>query len=99
VELAAEGKAMAAQKEAQGKAEAIKAVADAQAYEIEKALESEDFYLRLKQLELEEKRMEKWDGRYPNYLMNLGESGSFSSLILPLTERGKSLMGTTYQGK
>ena len=88
VELAAEGKAMAAQKEAEGKAEAIKSVADAQAYEIEKALESEDFYLRLKQLELEEKRLEKWDGRYPTNLLSLGGI-DVSSVILPLPEMGK----------
>jgi len=75
---------MAAQKEAEGKAEAIKAVADAQAYEIEKALESEEFYLRLKQLELEEMRLEKWDGHYPTTLMNLGESDSLPNLILPI---------------
>ncbi len=84
VELAAEGKAMAAQKEAEGKAEAIKSVADAQAYEIEQALESEEFYLRLKQLELEEKRLEKWDGRYPTNLMSLGGSDSLPNLILPI---------------
>lgn len=88
VELEAEGKAIAAQKEAEGKAEAIKAIADAQAYEIEKALESEDFYLRLKQVELEEKRMEKWDGRYPMYFMHWGESDSVQSFILPLPGSG-----------
>ena len=84
VELEAESKAMAAQKEAEGKAEAIKAVADANAYEIEMALEREETYLRLKQLELEEKRLEKWDGHYPTTLMNLGKGDSLPNLILPI---------------
>lgn len=89
VELEAQGKAMAAQKEAEGKAEAIKAVAEANAFEIEKALESEELYLRLKQLELEEKRLEKWDGRYPTYLMNLAESEALPNLILPMPTAAK----------
>ena len=86
VEMEAQGKAMAVQKEAEGKAEAIKSVADAKAYEIEKALENQEVYLRLKQLELEEKRTEKWDGRYPTYLMNLGEGEPKPNVILPLPQ-------------
>lgn len=65
VKLEAEGKAEAAKLAAQGEADAIQLVADAKAYEIEKAQENWTQYLALKQLEIEETRLEKWDGNYP----------------------------------
>ncbi|MEO1524914.1 MAG: hypothetical protein AAFX06_05730 [Planctomycetota bacterium] len=65
VKLEAEGKAEAAKLAAQGQADAIQLVADAKAYEIEKAQENWEQYLALKQLEIEETRLEKWDGNYP----------------------------------
>lgn len=66
--LAAEGKAEAVKKEAAGKAEAIRSIADAKSYEMEKAAENHEMYLNLKQLELEGKRLERWDGKYPTYM-------------------------------
>ena len=68
VKLAAEGLAEAAKLKAMGEAEAIQTVADAKAYEIEKAQQNWEQYVSLKQFEIEESRLEKWDGKYPqNY--------------------------------
>jgi len=82
IKLAAEAKAEAERIEAEGRAAAIKAVADAKAYEIEKATQDSKFYLSLKQIEVEMKKLEKWDGRYPQYLMTTGGEGGGSPNML-----------------
>jgi regulator of protease activity HflC (stomatin/prohibitin superfamily) len=78
--LEADGKAKAILAEKKAEADGIKAVADAKAYEITKAKEDLATYLRLKQIELEAKRTEKWDGKFPVYYM--GTAGSTPDLLL-----------------
>lgn len=101
LKLAAEGRAVAAKLEAQGKADAeliraeaegsaIKKVADARAYEATKANEAPETYLRLKGLEAEQQRWKQWDVKYPAYLMQLGTGSTGGPLVqlppLPGTE-------------
>lgn len=100
--LAADGRAAAAKREAQGKleveqvrvdseakarireaegqAEAIKKVADARAYEAQKVSEQPETYLRLRQIETELLRWKQWDGRYPQYVLQMGGGSGPSSL-------------------
>ena len=78
--LEADGKAKAILAERKAEADGIKAVADAKAYEITKAKEDLATYLRLKQIELEAKKTEKWDGKFPTYY--IGSSGSTPDLLL-----------------
>lgn len=77
----AQGKADAAKLQAAGEAEAIKQVADAKAYEIEKATGDLETYLSLKRLELEGKKIEKWVGSYPSYY--IGSMPPESLLTIP----------------
>ena len=105
--LAADGKAMAAKREAQGKmevelvrieseakirireaegqAEAIRRVADARAYEAQKVNEQPETYLRLRMIEAEMLRWKQWDGRYPQYVLQMGNGASSSpfGVMLP----------------
>ena len=100
--LAADGKAMAAKREAQGKlevelvrieseakirireaegqAEAIRRVADARAYEAQKVNEQPETYLRLRMIEAEMLRWKQWDGRYPQYVLQMGGGASPSPI-------------------
>lgn len=73
----AQGAADAAKTKAQGEADAIKTVAEAKAFEIEKAKENLETYLALKRLEVDKLRLEKWDGKFPQWF-----SGSSSPDIL-----------------
>jgi len=74
IKLEAEAAAEAAKIKAEGEANAIKAVADAKEYEIQKATQNTETYIELKRLEVDVKRLEKWDGKYPTYFMSNGES-------------------------
>ena len=65
----AKGKAQAEIEVATAKAKGIEAVADAKAYEISKLAENPEAYMALKTLEIEEKRLETWDGKYPLYML------------------------------
>jgi hypothetical protein len=80
--LEADGKAKAILAERKAEADGIKAVADAKAYEIRKAKEDLATYLRLEQIELEAKRTEKWDGKFPVYFM--GTAGNSPELLLQM---------------
>lgn len=82
MKLEAEAAAEAVRIEAEGEAEGIKLVADAKAYEIEKALENMDFYLELKQLEVEMEKIQRWDGKWPTYFMQMGSSEGGPSIML-----------------
>ncbi len=73
VHLAAEGRASALLTERKAEAAGIQAVADAKAYEIQKAQENRDVYLELKRLELSTKQTERWDGHWPAYFMSSGQ--------------------------
>jgi hypothetical protein len=75
-----EGDAKMRIREAEGQAEALKKNADARAYEAQKASEQPE-YLRLKLLETEVLRWKQWDGRYPQYVLQMG--GSAAAVMLP----------------
>jgi len=64
-------------------AEGIQAIADAKAYEIEQAQKDIDAYLKLKQLEIEMKRLEQWDGKYPIYYLDSGYGGGGLNMFVP----------------
>ncbi len=84
--LAAKSKAEAILAEKEAEAQGIQAVADAKAYEIEKAQQSEEFYLKLKEIEVRAKGLEKWDGKYPVYMMG---SGQGINMLMPIPEPPK----------
>lgn len=69
IQLAAEAEAKSVLTRAKAEADAIKAVADAKAYEIQKAKEDLTTYLSLKRIELETKRLERWNGVFPQYFI------------------------------
>lgn len=79
----AEGKAKAIIVTKQAEADGIKLVADAKVYEIEKAKQDGTVYMSLKKIELDGKMIEKWDGKYPNYLFN-GSGENNMLLQLPV---------------
>jgi regulator of protease activity HflC (stomatin/prohibitin superfamily) len=84
LEAKAKADALLAGKEAE--AQGIQAVADAKAYEIEKAQENKEIYLELKRLEIDRARMEKWDGRYPVYFMGGEAPAMMMSMPAPQFE-------------
>jgi hypothetical protein len=80
----AEGKAAAILMEKKAEASGIKMVADAKAYEMEKAKGDGKTYLALKNLELQKSKIEKWDGKFPTYFM--GQNDPHLLLQVPLTD-------------
>lgn len=90
----AEGEAKIRLVAAEAEADASRKLADAKVYEAQKAAEAPDLYLRLKQLDVETQRLKMWDGRYPNYLVNMG-TGSAGTLLplLPALEGPKTSAG------
>src|SRR6185369_4247223 len=66
---AAQGQANALLQTKEAEAKGIKMVADAKAYEIEKAKQDAATYLTLKTLELKRTELDKWDGKFPVYYM------------------------------
>ena len=64
-------------------ADGIKMVADAKAYEIDKARQSLDTYLKLKQLETARALIEKWNGAYPTYFLSPNGQGPSMLLQVP----------------
>jgi hypothetical protein len=77
----AEAKAAALLTQKKAEAEGIKQVADAKAYEIEKAAENMEMYVALKRLELEKEKVLKWNGSFPAYYM--GQNGLDMLLTVP----------------
>jgi hypothetical protein len=77
----AEAKAAALLTQKRAEAEGIKQVADAKAYEIEKAHENMEMYVALKRLELEKDKLQKWNGSFPTYYM--GQQGLDMLLTVP----------------
>ena len=69
--------------ERQAEADGIKLVADAKQYEAEQAKENLEFYVKLKQLEIEKERAAKWDGKYPVYYFGGGQ-GSAPDLLMTM---------------
>lgn len=81
IQLEADAKAKATLTVLQAEADGIQKIADAKAYEIEKAQENKEIYLELKKLENVKAGLDKWDGKYPVYMFNAGES---SNLLLQM---------------
>ena len=79
-QLVAEAKAKAILTEREAEATGIKSVADAKAYEIEKANKDLKTYLELKRLENEKALIERWTGSYPNFF----SGGQNPSMLLQL---------------
>jgi len=50
--------------------------------QVAKEAASDPVFLELRKLEVEEARIQKWDGKYPEYLMQMGSSGSMLTLML-----------------
>jgi hypothetical protein len=82
LKLEGEGEAQKELEIAKGKAQAIQEVADAKAYEMEKLAENPEAYILLKQLEIENNRLERWDGSYPQFLISGGEQGDVPTLFM-----------------
>lgn len=81
----ARGKAEAVKLEALAEAEAIKQVADAKSYELEKLQVNPEAYFSLKKIEVEMERLRRWDGKYPNVMVNGGgEDGSMTPVVVPV---------------
>lgn len=76
IQLESEAKAKATLTERQAESDGIKMVADAKAYEIEKAQENKEIYLSLKELEIDKLKLERWDGKYPVYYMGMDNKPS-----------------------
>lgn len=83
MKLAAEGKSVAVQTEAEGRAAAevkdkegiskgIKLLADAEAYKIQQIGQNKDLYLSIQQMELERAWRTRWDGKWPQYMFGGG---------------------------
>ena len=81
--LRVDGEAKVRIREAEGLAEAMKKSADAKAYETQKANESPETYLRLRQLEAEALRWKQWDGRYPQYVVQMGGGSTPLAMMMP----------------
>lgn len=75
----AKGKAEALMLETKAKSDAVKLMADATMYEIEKAAKDPN-YFRVKQLEIEKTRWEKWSGQFPTTLF--GATGAMGPNML-----------------
>ncbi|MFO0942470.1 MAG: hypothetical protein U0930_17165 [Pirellulales bacterium] len=86
IKLEADARADAILTEAKAKAEGIRLVADAKNYEIEQAKSDTEMYCRLKQLELEREKLEKWDGRFPTYF--IGGNGQTPDMLLQMPAVG-----------
>lgn len=85
----AEGEAEAILKTKEAEAKGIKAVADARMYELEKAAAQLQSYMQMKQIELNMKQIEKWDGQFPHYFLGGGGGGGLN-MLLQLPPEAKS---------
>ena len=102
--LKAKGEGEAAMKieVAKGEAKAVKEVAEAKAFELEKLNQNPQAYLLLKQLEIEKLRLQSWNGQYPMYLMSGGNSSFLMGMpmIDPTTIKANpTLMGPVKDNK
>jgi regulator of protease activity HflC (stomatin/prohibitin superfamily) len=86
IQLEAESKAKAILTEKKAEADGIKAVADAKAYEISKAKEDLTTYLELKRMEIDAKRTEKWDGKFPVYFLGSNPGMLFQAPQIPVAK-------------
>jgi regulator of protease activity HflC (stomatin/prohibitin superfamily) len=86
IQLEADSKGKAIMTEKQAEAKGIQSVADAKAYEIKMAKEDLSTYLKLKELEVQNKQAEKWDGKFPVYFMGHSPSMLFQAPQLPVVK-------------
>jgi hypothetical protein len=77
-----EGEAKIKIREAEAQAEAIKTTADAKAYEAQKISEQPETFLKLRMIEAEMLRWKQWDGRYPQYVVQMGQGSAGASPFL-----------------
>lgn len=80
LQLEADSRAKAGLTERQAEADGIKLVADAKSYEMSKATEDPKFYMLLKKVEIDQAKINKWDGRFPSYFM--GQSVQSLDMLL-----------------
>jgi hypothetical protein len=85
--LEATGKANAIVTERKAEADGIKLVADAKAYELQKAKEDLATYLELKRLEILSVQTTKWDGAFPKTFMGAASSPNMLLTIPNLVEK------------
>lgn len=86
IQLEADAKAKATLTVLQAEADGIQKIADAKAYEIEKAQENKEIYLELKKLENVKAGLDKWDGKYPVYMFSAGGESTNLLLQMPAAE-------------
>ncbi len=79
-----EGEAKIRLREAEAQGEALKTTADAKAYEAQKAAENGETYIRLRLLESELLRWRQWDGRYPQYVVQMGGATPGAIMLPPM---------------
>ncbi len=77
-----EGEAKTKILEAEAQAEGIRKIAEAKAYEAQKAMEQPDVYLRLRAIEADMLRWKQWDGRYPQYVVQMGNGSSSTPIVM-----------------
>ena len=68
---------------AEAEADAIRTLADAKAYEVQKIGEQPEVYLRLRSIEMEAQRWKLWDGRFPQTMLQSGSGAATTSVLLP----------------
>lgn len=85
IELEAEGQANMARTVAEGEADAIRKLAEAT-----REAQSDPLFVQLKQLEVEHDRIEKWNGEYPTYFLQMGSGGDSPELKLELPAQSAS---------
>ena len=94
IELEANATAEKARREAQGQADARTTAAKAEAESIRminaaaQEAQSNPLLLQLKSLEVEKARVEKWDGRYPQWWMGGASGSSGPNLLLQVPALG-----------
>lgn len=91
IRMDAEAKLKVRGAEAEG--DAMRKLTDAKVYEAQKASEHGDIYVRLRLLETDAERWKTWDGRFPNWLMQMGSAPSSLSpaMFLPPLTAGEAV--------
>ena len=77
IELAAKAEANKIRTIAEGEADSIRKVAEATSN-----AQQDPLFLQLKMLDVESSRIERWDGRYPSYLMQMGSDKTQTPQLL-----------------
>lgn len=86
IELEAEGQANMARTIAEGEADAIMKIAEAT-----RQAQADPLFVQLKQFEVERDRIEKWNGEYPSYLLQMDSGNQSPSLMMQLPAQTASV--------